>query len=220
LAARDACACSLAVGAGSAWLGGQGSTYLYRIDDTGAVVARIWLPHPSVSLATVGTLVEVGLDDSRVAVIDAASNRVTNVVPIAVPGGRAAGAIVGITPARDIEATWVTRTDGLVFEFGADGRVGAAVTFLRPAWVSGAALDGRVLWSVGEDQIVASTTDGTQRGYANYDAGAGRFGTLSVRSRRFVPSPSNEPGLDRVVVAGRTLWIAAFNAAILVVAPS
>ncbi|HEX4490100.1 MAG TPA: hypothetical protein VH914_02750 [Acidimicrobiia bacterium] len=221
LAARDSCACSLAVGAGSAWLAGQGSTNLYRIDESGAVAARIRLPHPSVSLAVVGDNVEVGLDDSRVAVIDTATNRTTRVVPIATPGAPAASAIVGITAAAQPGASWVTRSDGLVFEIVDGRRVSPKpVVFLRPASVSGATLERNVLWAVGVDQIVASTTDGTTRGYANYDAGGGSFGPVSVRSRRFVPSPSNEPGLDRVVVAGPTLWIAVFNGTILVVAPS
>jgi hypothetical protein len=216
------CSCEIAVGANAGWLAGQGATHLIRLDPTtGEIAATIALPGPSESLAVLHGKVQVGLDNSRVAVVDPATNTIERIVTIAALGQAAAGAIVGITPIGTTWDSWVTRTDGRAFELVDNTTVvRRPVTFLAPLVTAGVALAHDRLWAVRLDQLFLSTTDDRTRGYANYDGTSGTFGRLQIRSRRFVPTISGEPGFDQVVATGSTLWIATFNGPVLVVAPS
>ena len=86
--------------------------------------------------------------------------------------------------------------------------------------VQSSATLGPLVWATGLDQLLVSSADGRTRGYANYDLTAQTFGPVAVRSQRFVPTIGEANGLDRVIAAGRTLWIATFNGPIVVVAPA
>jgi hypothetical protein len=84
-----ACSCQIVAGAGAVWLGANGGTELVRIDAaTAAVAAVIRLPGPAAGLGVVGDRVDALLVDSRVAVIDPATNSVARVIahPTQSPG--------------------------------------------------------------------------------------------------------------------------------------
>lgn len=218
---RAACSCPIAVGAGAAWIGGGSAKSVIRLDEsTGAVRAVIPLGQESASLAVVGDRVQVGLDNSRVAIVDPATNRVERTVTVSAPGGSAAGTILGIDP-LGAGASRALRSDGVAFEIAGNQRVqGPPVVFLRPLNVGSSATLGPLVWATGLDQMLVSSADGRASGYANYDLTAQTFGRVEVRSRRFVPTVGEANGLFRVIAAGSTLWIATFNGPILVVAPS
>jgi hypothetical protein len=213
------CACYLAVGAGGAWLGGESTRRVFRLDrTTGAIAATITLPGPSASIAVVAGKVQVGLDDPRVAVIDPAANTVERTLTITAPGQRTVGAILGISPIGSTGDSWALRTDGEAFEVVGNARVEPRpIAFLAPLVFSGASLGSDRLWGVSVDQLLFASTDGRTRGYANYSAEAHAFGRLVTRDQRFAPQIALS-SLRDVVATGSTLWVVATDR-VFVVAP-
>jgi hypothetical protein len=219
------CSCRIAAGAGGAWLSANGENRVLRLDArTGEVAASIPLPTLSFSLAVVGDRVQVGLDDSRIAVIDPARNRVERIIDVGTPrpgtGSVDRPFIVGITPAGSGAGgnadSWATRGDGEVFSIVDEQRVaGRPATLLRS--VAGATVMGDTLWGAGDDQLVFHRVGGGD-GFANYDLDRASFGPVIPRRRPFVVSnESNQPALGAVVAAGATLWIVDRGLRILVV---
>lgn len=212
----QSCSCRIVAGAGGVWLGGNGDERILRLDpDTGKVVATVALPTLSFSLAVAGDRVLVGLDDSRVAVIDPATNSIERLITIATSSLPAFGVIVHLDPVPGRPgASWATRSDGYAFAIAANARVSGSVrVFLRPVGITSAALMGDRLWAVGVDQLFFDG-GGIDRGYANYVSDGSSFvndgasfDPIVRRTARFVPNATQEDGLDVIVAAGSTLWI-------------
>jgi hypothetical protein len=213
------CACFLAVGAGGAWLAGQSTRHVLRLDPTtGAVAADLTLARPTESLAVVGGMVQVGFDDPQIAVIDPATDTVERTITVTAPGRRTVGAILGISPIGTTGDSWAVRTDGLAFEVAENARVDPdPIAFLAPLVFTGGSLGGDRVWGVGVDQLLFASTDGRTRGYANYSAEGHEFGRLITRTERFAPELALS-SLRGVVATGPTLWVVATDR-VYVVAP-
>ncbi len=207
------CSCQLAAGLGGVWLGGNGSDHAYRLDGTGKIAAEVALHQRATSLAVVGPLLEVGLVDSRVAVVDPSSSDVVRTIDLVRPGEGPAGGdrpVVAITPVvgPDKGQSWATRVDGTSFLVDAGGIVTRFLRFNPP--VDSVARLGDDLYAMfgpaGFDISVRSTVDASRaRIRVARRAGelsSGRPGSLVATAHNLWATDA-DPGRTTIVVRPR-----------------
>jgi hypothetical protein len=206
------CSCELVAGAGALWLGANGSDAVLRVDrDNGHLVTMINLPRAARSIAVVGDVVQAGLDDGSIAVIDPATNTAAAPYPVQVNGRYTNAPITALVPVSDERApgnSWVAGADGKLFVFIQDGTFsgGEQAHFLPAAGVD--APSG--LWLVGGRRLarMGQVDDET---YVEQPDGS------FARAADGLQFDGHTPGFDQVVAVGDVLWINEFGAGVVAV---
>jgi hypothetical protein len=161
------CSCQIAAGPAGVWIGANGSDVAYRLDGTGKIASTVQLAQRATALAVVGDVLELGLADSRVVVVDPVNEEVVRSIDLVRPGeGPARGdrSVVAITPFATPElvwSSWVTRVDGTSFLIAENRQLIKRRRF--PPEVEAVALLGDALYARdrlgGLDTWVRSTVD-------------------------------------------------------------
>lgn len=195
-----ACSCRITAGNAGVWIGGNGSDAVYRLDGTGKIAATVPLGQPAVSLAVVGDALEVGLMDSRVAVVSPVNGEVIRTIDLESRDERSGPgvpviAVTSVERGAGRSQSWVTRLDGETFLIDGHRRVVRLAAFGHR--VASVARMGDVLYDVDPRKGFELSVLSMQ--------GAGPQ-SVAVDFGRHPPTTDNL-STDGVVAAGGVLWL-------------